>query len=337
MTRATDVLRFPVPWYCACSAIAVPQWKRLRRLGLVRMVRPCVDLELEQLRAAEAVPREHALDRLAEHFGRPALELVAQRPAAEPARIAGVPVVHLVVELLAGDRDLLRVHDDDEIAGVDVGRVLRLALAAQRVGDVRREPAQGLPLGIDDVPVALDLAGLCVPGLLHDKKVADLSPPGRNGTSHYAAGSGAGRILARKIAGATAIAVAPIASAVTPSTSSATPPRSASAAPVRPESRSLSPSSLPRSAGAVASASCAVAETNDRFQPIPSPKRRNAVVGTLVAHTRPAQETAITNRPPSSAGPRPILSISVPMTSTSAYMPRTCAPMIRKTDCCEWW
>ena len=59
------------------------------------------------------------------------VELLAQRALLEAAGIAGVPVVHLVVELVARDRDLLGVDDDDEVAGVDVRRVLRLALAAQ--------------------------------------------------------------------------------------------------------------------------------------------------------------------------------------------------------------
>jgi hypothetical protein len=56
-----------------------------------------------------------------------------------------VAVVHLVVELVARDRDLLGVHDDDEVAGVDVRRVLRLALAAQRVGDLRSETPEVFP------------------------------------------------------------------------------------------------------------------------------------------------------------------------------------------------
>ena len=81
-------------------------------------------------------------------------------------------VVHLVVELVPRHRDLLRVDDDDEVARVDVRRVLRLALAAQHVGDLRREPPQDLAVGVDDVPAALDLARLCVVGL-HVKEAAD--------------------------------------------------------------------------------------------------------------------------------------------------------------------
>jgi len=40
--------------------------------------------------------------------------------------------------------DLLRVHHDHEVAGVDVRRVLRLALAPQKISDLGREPAERL-------------------------------------------------------------------------------------------------------------------------------------------------------------------------------------------------
>src|SRR5947199_10820003 len=97
------------------------------------MLRAGVDLELRQLGAPELVAWEHALDGLAKDFGRLALELVAQRALPQPTRIAGMPVVHLLVELLPRDRDLLRVHDDDEVAGVDVRSEDRLVLATQTV------------------------------------------------------------------------------------------------------------------------------------------------------------------------------------------------------------
>src|SRR4029078_10494362 len=104
------------------------------------MLRADVDLELSDLCTTKPVARKHALDRFAQHFGRPALELLAQRTAPEPTGVTRMAVVHLLVKLVAGDLDLLRVDDDDEIAGVDVRGVFRLALAAQRLGDARREP-----------------------------------------------------------------------------------------------------------------------------------------------------------------------------------------------------
>src|SRR5262249_5303805 len=139
ITRATDVFRLPVPRYCALSvgATSVLQRQRLGCLRLVGMLRTRVDLQLRDLRTREPVPGEHALDRLTEHLGRPALELLTQRARPEAAGIAGMAVIELLVELVSRHVDLLRVHDDDEVPGVDVRGVLRLVLAAQRVGDRR--------------------------------------------------------------------------------------------------------------------------------------------------------------------------------------------------------
>src|SRR5262249_40554850 len=62
MTRATEVLRLPVPRYCAIRLKSLLQVQRLRVLGLVRMLRAGVHLELRELLAREAVLREHAAD-----------------------------------------------------------------------------------------------------------------------------------------------------------------------------------------------------------------------------------------------------------------------------------
>src|SRR5690606_41219661 len=56
--------------------------------------------------------------------GRVALEQLAGGELLEPARIPAVPVILLLVELGPGQRHLAGVDHDDEIAGVDVGRVL---------------------------------------------------------------------------------------------------------------------------------------------------------------------------------------------------------------------
>src|SRR4051794_36247410 len=112
MTRATEVFRLPVPRYCAIWLNSLLQVQRLRILRPVRMLGAGVDLQLRQLLRGEAVLRQHSLDGLAQHLGGPALELLAQRALLEPAGIPGVAVVDLLVELVAGDRDLLGVHDD---------------------------------------------------------------------------------------------------------------------------------------------------------------------------------------------------------------------------------
>src|SRR5436305_11539140 len=107
ITRATEVFRLPVPLYVASSlmrrssdfrrverslqtdaqaepahpesgAASVASSLHLqlrRRLRLVRMLGACVDLQLADLGARQAVAGKHPLDGLAQHLGRPALEL----------------------------------------------------------------------------------------------------------------------------------------------------------------------------------------------------------------------------------------------------------------------
>src|SRR4029450_6116849 len=124
------------------------------------MFRTGVNLQLRQLLTSEPALREHPLHRRAQDFFGPALKLLAKRAAAEAAGIPRVPVVALLVELVTGDLNLLGIHDDDEVAGVDMRGVLRLARATERVGDARREPAERLALGVADVPLRRELPGV---------------------------------------------------------------------------------------------------------------------------------------------------------------------------------
>src|SRR6266550_8176094 len=159
-----------------------------------------VDLQLRQLLAAEPVPRQHPAHRLAEHLRRQPVELLAQRALAKPAGIAGVAVIHLVVELVSRHRDLLRADDDDEVARVDVVCELRLALAAQAIGDLRRKAAQGLALGVHDVPVALNLARFGAVGL-HTEKRRTRRPPRGDGSKTIQKAGSAARAAAKTASG----------------------------------------------------------------------------------------------------------------------------------------
>src|SRR4029078_4852282 len=92
--------------------------------------------------------------RLADHLLRSPLEHLAERPRAKPARIAAVPVIDLVVELVPGDLDLGGIDHDHEVPGVAVRRVFRLALAAERVGDLSGQTPEGPPPGVDHAHAA---------------------------------------------------------------------------------------------------------------------------------------------------------------------------------------
>ena len=76
---------------------------------------------------------------------------------AEAAGIPGVAEIALLQRLVARDRHFVGVHDYDEVATIDVGRVSRLVLAPQDLGDVRSEPTKRLVGGVDEEPLTLDI------------------------------------------------------------------------------------------------------------------------------------------------------------------------------------
>lgn len=78
----------------------------------------------------------------------------------ESARISGVIGVGLVFHLVAGEHDLLRIDDDDMISGIDIGGESRFMLASQQGGDLRRQAAECLSLGIHQEPFPSDISWL---------------------------------------------------------------------------------------------------------------------------------------------------------------------------------
>src|SRR6478735_9402114 len=129
-------------------------------LGRVRVLGTAVDLELGELLAGQRVLREHAADGLLDGLlGALGEQLgVGGRPQA--AREARVAVGLLLLELGAGQGNLVGVDDDDEVTGVDVRCELRLVLAPEQDSGLARETAEHDVGRVDDVPRASDLAGL---------------------------------------------------------------------------------------------------------------------------------------------------------------------------------
>ena len=133
---------------------------------------------------AQAALGQHAVDRVLDD----ALGVLRQRGAGgfllQAALVAGVAGVHLLIELLAGQRDLFGVQHDHEVAHQDIGRVIGAVLAANMGGDNGGEAAQrnarrvyhdpGLNLGVNnrgvgfhrDTPMLVgDLVCCSPPGL----------------------------------------------------------------------------------------------------------------------------------------------------------------------------
>src|SRR4051812_26480933 len=112
-TRAIAVLRRPVPEKKDAEVMdGSSSGERLRPLGLMRMVRAGVDLELAELLAAEPVPRKHPLDGSPDDLLGTTLEELPERLLLEALGMAAVADVQLRFLLVARDSDARRIQDD---------------------------------------------------------------------------------------------------------------------------------------------------------------------------------------------------------------------------------
>ena len=117
-----------------------------------------VNAQVGHLLAAQTVAGDHALNSL-DHdtLGMRAFQHLPRGALLDAARVAGVPVVDLVIALVAGHLHLVGVDDDDIVTHVHMRGEGRLVLAAQDVCDDRGEAAQNDAFGIDQDPLLLDV------------------------------------------------------------------------------------------------------------------------------------------------------------------------------------
>src|SRR5215213_11661354 len=102
----------------------------LRVLGRVWMLGARVDLQLLELLAGEPGLRHHPVDGFAQDLGRLAREHLLVARLLHAAGVARVAPVDPLLGLPTRDDHPVGVYDDDEVADVDVWRVLHLVLAA---------------------------------------------------------------------------------------------------------------------------------------------------------------------------------------------------------------
>ena len=122
-------------------------------LGLVRVRGTGENAELGQHLGGQPVPGEHALDGLHDDELGLLDANVGELAVLLATDVTGKRHVFGVLFLLTGEDNLARVDDDDEVAGVDMGRVSGLVTAAQDVGGFNGETAQHLAFGIDQMPL----------------------------------------------------------------------------------------------------------------------------------------------------------------------------------------
>ena len=102
-----------------------------RILRRVRMFGPAINAQIGHLLASKRPARNHALHGFHKNALRElAAEDLERTALLDAARMAGVPVVYLVLRLVAGEDDLLGVDDDDVVAVVHM--VLNVGLCLPR-------------------------------------------------------------------------------------------------------------------------------------------------------------------------------------------------------------
>ena len=68
-------------------------------------------------------------------------------------------IVHLLIQLLAGQHNFIRIEDDHIVAGVNMRGIDRLVLSAQDRGNLAGQTAQHNAFRVHDVPLALHVRG----------------------------------------------------------------------------------------------------------------------------------------------------------------------------------
>src|SRR4029078_502247 len=99
--------------------------------GLMRMIRPGIDLQLAELLGPETIVWKHPLDGPANALRGSARQQVTERLLLEALGIAAVAAVQLALELVAGDRDARGVQHDHVVTPVEVPLVGRVCAGLQ--------------------------------------------------------------------------------------------------------------------------------------------------------------------------------------------------------------
>ena len=130
-------------------------------LRLVRMFGTRIDEEFFNHCPAQFGFWQHAVDAMLDDILRLAVEQVTGSFAALTTGVAGVAEVFFLVNFFAGETHLLGIDDDDEVAGVHVGREGGLVLAPQYVGNFGEKATRSLPFRIHNEPLARHLFFFC--------------------------------------------------------------------------------------------------------------------------------------------------------------------------------
>lgn len=117
----------------------------LRMLGSLVQEKPC------QHTITKGILRKHPVERRMEHLPRVLLHLILESDGSYSSGIAAEMVIHLPFALVSGHLQSIGIDNNDEIATVDMRRIVSLDLPGKHAGYFRRKPPQDFPLSVKEV------------------------------------------------------------------------------------------------------------------------------------------------------------------------------------------
>src|SRR5271170_249876 len=133
----------------------------------MRMLGAAIDFKLVENLMAEAILRQHSLDRYLEQALGLVFEQLARRGRADSAGPFGMTMIQFGLRFRSSQANLGGVDDNDEVAGILVGGVIGARFAGQQARGARRDSSERSFGRIDHDPVAVsqsafagDAAGL---------------------------------------------------------------------------------------------------------------------------------------------------------------------------------
>ena len=124
--------------------------------------------QLLRRRTRQLVVRHHALDSFFNNTLRVQFQRTTQGECLQTTRVAGVAVTEFTFTLVAGNSNLIGVDDDDMVTTINVGGILWLAFAAQKIGGDHSKTTQNHVSGVNDVPLAGNFTAFRVIGRQND-------------------------------------------------------------------------------------------------------------------------------------------------------------------------
>ncbi len=128
-----------------------------RRLSRMRMFAATVHFKFFADTPPQRIFRQHTFYGKFDYFVRLACHQVFERTESCSAHVARVMEIFFLIVALARYFYLRSVDNDNEVAAVNMRRVKRFVLAAQKRGNLRRNAPQRFTGGVDNPPRSLNI------------------------------------------------------------------------------------------------------------------------------------------------------------------------------------